>query len=56
MKPFFAWRAKPQIGKLQHSPVLGIDKPFKEYAAPPTWTGSKAQPGIGDQDIMDGGR
>jgi integrase len=30
MKPFFAWCAKPQIGKLQHSPMLGIDKPFKD--------------------------
>jgi integrase len=28
MKPFFAWSAKPNIGKIQHSPMVGIDKPF----------------------------
>ena len=28
MKPFFGWCAKPQIGKLKHSPMVGIDKPF----------------------------
>ena len=28
MKPFFAWCAKPKIGKLKSSPMLGIDKPF----------------------------
>src|SRR5262245_13056703 len=28
MKPFFAWCAKPQIGKLKLSPMLGLDQPF----------------------------
>ena len=28
MRPFFEWCAKPQIGKIQLSPMLGIDKPF----------------------------
>jgi integrase len=29
MKPFFAWCAKPQIGKLKQSPMIGLDKPFQ---------------------------
>jgi hypothetical protein len=29
MKPFFVWCAKPQIGKLKHSPIFGIDKPYQ---------------------------
>jgi integrase len=28
MKPFFAWCAKPVIGKIKHSPMLGLDKPY----------------------------
>jgi hypothetical protein len=28
LRTFFGWCAKPQIGKLKHSPMVGIDKPF----------------------------
>jgi integrase len=30
MKAFFAWCAKPNIGKIAVSPMLGIDKPFAD--------------------------
>jgi len=29
LKPLFDWCAKPQIGKIATSPMLGIDKPFR---------------------------
>ena len=30
MQPFFDWCAKPQIGKIKLSPMLGLDKPFSD--------------------------